>query len=289
MKFSILALGFAACALAAPTADEALVKRGLTTIERVITSVEDKTVALTSAINSYTGGKPSAIQSASDALISTITAGVTTVKATSPMNESEALNLANYVVALTKDVNASISALEAKKADFAKGCAIPLVQKSLQTQYSASQALSSAITSKVPTGLQKLAASLSAGITKDIDQGIAFYKGATNDASCSVSSSVSSHSSSATSVSSKSSSMSHPVSTSTSTSSVRVTVTACKAPSSSSSVMTTSSSTHVVHSTGTMTSTSVLPTFTGGAAMNKFSYSVGGAVVVGAALAAAAL
>lgn len=270
--FSLLTLGLTTGVFANPTKvirEPSLVQRDLTAITGVLSEVSSKVDALGSAINSYSGGDPSSVNSASDDLISTIKSGVSTVQASGDLSSTDALGLTSPVQDLTKKVEGVVDSLISKKADFVAAGAGPTVYRSLQDQYDASKSLSDSITSKVPEALQDIAASLSAGITNAIQKGLDAYKDA---------------GSGPTTAPSGSSSTAAPTSTGaspTTSSAVETSAGSTPAPSSSAPI---GSSTGVAPiGTGNVTPTSTSPPlFTGAATMNKMSYSLGGAVAFAA-------
>ncbi|KAF7585179.1 hypothetical protein BBP40_011891 [Aspergillus hancockii] len=172
MKFSaiFLTLGLASTALATP-----LVERASSPTD-IIADIQSKTEALDSAIKAYSGGDPAKVESASADLISTITKGTDSIKSGPDLTSTDALSLTQPVQDLTKKVETAINDIIAKKDEFVKAGAGGKVKESLNQQKSAADGLASAITSKVPEGLQDIAKQLSAGISKAIQKGVDEYK-----------------------------------------------------------------------------------------------------------------
>lgn len=175
MRFSALfTLGLATAAIATPTK----VQRDAAPVESVIAAIGDKTDALASAINSWSGGSTSPVEDASASLISTIKSGVETVNSNGDLTSSDALALTSPVQDLTKKVESTIDSLVGKKDEIVAAGAGGLVLESLKAQYSAADSLAQAISAKVPSALSDLAAELSSGITSAIQKGIDAYKDA---------------------------------------------------------------------------------------------------------------
>jgi hypothetical protein len=256
-----------------------LVERDLATVTGVISAIQAKVKALDSAINSYNGGDVSAVQSASDSVVSAINSGVATVKGSGDLSQNDALQLPGPVQELTKDVQSAVNDIISKKDKIVAACQGAQTLKDLQQQKTASGALADAITSKVPSSLQGIASQLSSGITAAIQKGIDSYQ---NAGGCS--------SSSSSSASSASSATGTGAATSaTSATSATITTTATSpgsaAGSSSASSARITSSSKVVSSTptsgsgsgsgGSTTTGSTGPLSTGAASAISVSSSVG--------------
>ncbi|RHZ56403.1 cell wall mannoprotein 1 family protein [Aspergillus thermomutatus] len=272
MRFSALlvTLGLTG-ALATPT----LVARDAPAVG-VISDISAQTSALASAVSSYNGGDPSAVQSASDKLVSTINSGVDTVKSGADLSTADALALTSPVQDLTKQVQGVVNDLISKKDQFVAAGAGGAVYKSLQEQYTAADNLAKAISSKVPSSLSDIAAQLSAGITAAIQKGIDAYKDAGSSSSSSSASASATETSTATATATKtgSSSSSAVIPTGTSASgSASATPSGSATPTKGGSGSSTGSAT-------ASTSTNLLAT--GAASKEHFSYSLGGAVVAAA-------
>jgi hypothetical protein len=166
MKFSL--------ALLVGTASASLVQRDLAAIQSVVTSLGSKVDALDTAVKSFSGD-PGPLTSASSDLLSSIQAGTSTVSSTSALTQDDALQLASVVQGLGDKVNGVVSDLGAKKAALISAGACATVEKNLQDQKTATGALADAITSKVPTALQSIAAQLSGQITAALDTGISNF------------------------------------------------------------------------------------------------------------------
>ena len=179
MKFSsLLAFGLSTSVLASP----AIVERDVSTYKKVISNISNKVDALGSAINSYNGGNTAPVQDASDAVVSAINMGVTTVKGAKPLDTSGALALVTPVQDLTKKVNKVVGNLDGKKNLVEQAGACQQVLKDLKQQKAAAMELATAISAKVPPSLKSTAKSLSAGISQAIQKGIDTYKNCQNSA-----------------------------------------------------------------------------------------------------------
>ncbi|KAL4890602.1 hydrophobic surface binding protein A-domain-containing protein [Aspergillus ambiguus] len=269
MRFSALfTLGLATVAIATPTK----VQRDAAPVESVISAIQDKTEALGTAINGYSGGDTSSVESASSDLISTIKSGVETVNSNGDLTSTDALALTSPVQDLTKKVESVVNSIIDKKSQFVSAGAGGTVLESLKAQYAAAQSLSDAISSKVPSSLSDLAAQLSAGITDAIQKGIDAYKDAANSGSSSSTSSAEQPTSTATGGASTTGGSSPTTSAGSSTTSSPVIPSGSSAPSSSSVASTPAGS------------SAPMPTFTGAA--SKAGFSVGGALAAAAIVAA---
>ncbi|KAL3433486.1 hydrophobic surface binding protein A-domain-containing protein [Aspergillus tetrazonus] len=257
MKFTgLFTLALATTALATPA------KRQSSPAD-IIDTISSKVDALGSAVNSYSGGDPSDVQSASDDLVSTIRSAVEEVNAGPDLSNSDALALTSPIQDLTDDVEGVIDQLIAKKDQFVEAGAGGDVKAALSEQYDAASSLAEALSAKVPSALEDIAAELSAGITNAIQKGV--------DAYADVEDGGSSSSTSATG-------------TATATSTGSETSSATDAPTSTSStpVIPTATGTESSTPTSSPTGTPAPPEFTGAASKERFS-------LVGGALAAVAV
>ena len=173
MKFTqtflplVLALG----ATAGPTR----VVRNLASIESAISAIQSAVVALDTTEKAYTGGNPSALQIASNAVVTATNAGTATANASGDLSDLDALSLVSPIQTLTTDVQDAVNDLIAKKSAIVAAGAETQILANLIQQNSSATALANAITAKIPAVLQNTAASLSAGITNAIEQGITAF------------------------------------------------------------------------------------------------------------------
>ncbi|CRG91626.1 hypothetical protein PISL3812_08676 [Talaromyces islandicus] len=182
MKFatSIVALGLAAQALATPTLVErkaTAVKRDIDTFQSVLSGIQDVVGTFDTDVKAYSGGDTSKLISDSDDIISTTNKGVSTLSSQPTLSETDALGLTSPVQDLTKKIQTAINDLIDKKSQLVAAGGGATVESGLQDQYDAAKKLSSTITSKVPSELSGIAASLAAGITDAIQKGIDAFKG----------------------------------------------------------------------------------------------------------------
>lgn len=182
MKFttSIVALGLAAQALATPTLVErkpTAVKRDIGAFTSVIAGIQDVVSTFDTDVKAYSGGDTSKLLSDSSSIISTTNKGVTTLSGQDTLSETDALGLTSPVQDLTKEIQTAINDLIDKKSQLVAAGEGATVESSLQDQYNAAKKLADTITSKVPSELSGIAASLSAGITDAIQKGIDAFKG----------------------------------------------------------------------------------------------------------------
>jgi len=170
MKFatSILALAIGASAT--------IVTRDLATIQGVISDISKATDSLDTAVKAFTSDF-GPLQSASDALLSTIKGGVTKVAASDVLPLLDAANVAQSVIALNTSASNVINDLISKKSALVAAGKGGDTLKTLQEQRSAAKSLADAITSKVPTDLQSTASQLSQSIDDAFNRGIGAFQG----------------------------------------------------------------------------------------------------------------
>jgi len=170
MKFTtpILALALGAQA--------SLVERDLATIQKVLSDISSQVNSLDTAVKAFSGDAQPLI-SASTTLLSTIQSGTSTVQKQDVLSLLDASTVAQSVTTLNSSVAAVVSDLISKKAALAAAGFGGAILTSLQDQKSASQALATALTSKVPTTLQAVASELSQGIADSLSAGIAAFQG----------------------------------------------------------------------------------------------------------------
>ncbi|KAB8075766.1 hydrophobic surface binding protein A-domain-containing protein [Aspergillus leporis] len=182
MKFSsILALGLASGALAAPTKvahEPSIVERDLASVTNVLSGINTKVETLDSAIKGFSGGNTDSVVSASTDLVSAIKSGTETVKSSDALSSGDALGLPGPVQNLAKKIDTTIEDLISKKSQIVAAGAGAKTYKQVQDQYSAAKDLADTITSKVPDSLQGIAGQLSGGITAAIQKGLDAYKDA---------------------------------------------------------------------------------------------------------------
>ncbi|KAF2183585.1 cell wall biogenesis protein [Zopfia rhizophila CBS 207.26] len=237
----------------------ALVERDVATIKNVINGISGKLTDLDSAVKAFSGD-PTRLQSASDAVQSAIESGTQKVSNTDPISATDALQLQPIIESLTASVNTTVNDLIAKKSDFVSAGIGGVVLQALQSQKSASQDLSDAITSKVPEALRGIASQLSSGITDALQRGIIAFQGTESSGG------------------SGSSTAANTPSAATSAASSAAGITGVPSPSANVTIATTGY--------GGASATSNSPAlFTGAAAVNGFTGSVGALAVVAMAFA----
>lgn len=173
----LVTLGFAVGTIATPVAyTPTKVKRDLKSIESVLTSIGNQVTTLDGYIKAASPN-PTQIVSASEALVSTIKSGVTTVQASANLSDIDALGLVSPVQTLSNNVNTTIGDLIGIKSTVDKlneGCT---TYQQLEDQLTQATALSTALVSKVPSSLQSIAQGLANGITSAIKNGVTAYTG----------------------------------------------------------------------------------------------------------------
>ncbi|KXT15090.1 hypothetical protein AC579_6445 [Pseudocercospora musae] len=170
MRFS-LAL-FATSALAS-----SLLSRQTTGLPADIATIQAKTEALTTAIEAYQGevSQALAVNGAAGEVNDAVQAATTTANGLPEIAQNDAIGLVNPIQDLAKAVNTSVTALISKKDAFTNAGLSGAVLSTLQTQSKASQALSDAIVSKLPAGLQGTGTNLAKPIADSFAAGIAAY------------------------------------------------------------------------------------------------------------------
>ncbi|PYH85642.1 hypothetical protein BO82DRAFT_164960 [Aspergillus uvarum CBS 121591] len=291
MKFTsvLFTLGLATSVFANPTKvvrEPSLVERDVAAVTSVLADIETKVKALDSAINSYSGGDPSKVESASSDLVSTINSGTSTVTGSDDLSSTDALEIPGPVQDLTKDVQTAVNDLISKKDQFVSAGAGATVYQQLQKQYTAAKNLADALTSKVPDSLSSLASSLSAGITDAIQKGVDEYKDvATSSGTASSATSAASSASDKTATSAASSATEK---SETTAAAATTSDSATTGAQTSSPVIPTSASASATPSSSSTPSASASSTlFTGAANSDRFNYVFGGAAAAAAAIAVA--
>jgi len=153
-----------------------LVRRDLTTINNVLSTIADQLSKLDSAVTAFSDDV-GPLKSANDQVLSTLKSGTSTISGTSSLSETDAVGVAGSVQSLETSVKKAVTDLISKKSAIVAAGAGGTILQALQDQSTASQALAKALTSKVPTDLQTVAASLSANIQTDIQKGIDAFQG----------------------------------------------------------------------------------------------------------------
>ncbi|KAL5334161.1 hydrophobic surface binding protein A-domain-containing protein [Aspergillus crustosus] len=176
MKFatSLLTLTLASTAWTEPIP---LLKRSLAQYQAVFSAIDAQVAVVGTSVASYTGGTipGTAVQTESEELVAIINSGAASIATYAALNTLDALSLVAPIQALTVDVGDVIDAIIAAKPDFDGDGLSGDVLANLNDQRDATEALRDAITPKVPTALQGIAADLADGIVAEIDRGIAAY------------------------------------------------------------------------------------------------------------------
>ncbi|KAI9044491.1 cell wall mannoprotein 1 family protein [Aspergillus affinis] len=280
MKFSALfTLGLATTALATPT----IVQRDATAVKGVISDISDKVDSLSSAIDGYSGGDPSKVESASADLISTIKKGVSTVEGGDKLTSTDALALTSPVQDLTDKVDSTVDKIIDKKSKFESAGAATKVKESLNAQYDAADGLAKAISDKVPEALSDVAKELSAGITKAIQKGVDAYKDAKDSSSTKSASATETATATKTGQDTATQSGTEPATNSGASTSAPVIPHPTDSGAASSSATPTPSGGSGSGGSGSTGSQSGQPPLaTGAASNNRFSYTLGGAIAAAA-------
>lgn len=169
---SIIALALALGATAAPSR----VQRDAASIESAIANIATAVNALDAAEKAYTGGDTTTLQNDSDAVVSATDAATATANASGDLSDLDAVGLISPIQTLTTDVQNAINDIIAIKSLISQAGSQAETLNDLIAQNTSATALANAITAKVPAELQSTAASLAAGITNAIQQGITAYQ-----------------------------------------------------------------------------------------------------------------
>lgn len=169
---SLIALALALGATASPTR----VQRDAASIESAIANIATAVNALDAAEKAYTGGDTTTLQTDSDAVVSATDAATTVANASADLSDLDAIGLVSPIQSLTTDVQNAINDIIAVKSLIVAAGSQAQTLSDLIAQNTSATALASAITAKVPADLQSTAASLAAGITNAIQEGITAYQ-----------------------------------------------------------------------------------------------------------------
>ena len=162
MKFSLVAI-------AATGAAAAVVERDGKLVNGVIADVQASIEKLDSAVKSYSGDKGPLVD-ASEALVKVIKDGKTKVDGSGDLTQTDALALIDPVKDLTSASKTLVDDLTSKRDQVEKAGECDTVRGELKDISTNSDALVKSIVSKVPDALQDIAASLSAGVKKELDE-----------------------------------------------------------------------------------------------------------------------
>jgi len=153
-----------------------VVQRDLATIQGVLTNISNQVDTLDNLVKAFSGDATDLL-AASRTIVSTINDGTTTVNAQPALDLTDASNIVPQVEALNTSVANTVADLASKKDALVAAGQGNAIFTALTDQKTASTALANALTSKVPTELQQVAAGLSAGITDSLQKGIDAFTG----------------------------------------------------------------------------------------------------------------
>lgn len=130
----------------------ALVVRQLATIESAFASIDSALANLDTAINAITRTDPTAETALAD--------GTATVNGATAVDDNDAITLATDANNLTTEVTTVVDDLVAKQDVITAAGAVGETCSDLEAQETATQTFGDAVTAKVPTDLQSIAATL---------------------------------------------------------------------------------------------------------------------------------
>jgi hypothetical protein len=128
---------------------------------------------LRQALNAANPNSAAAVLTASQNVDSTIKAATTTIQGAQALGLADALSLQNTATGLVTSVDTLVTDLEAKKPVLDQLGVSQVAVQTLQQQQATSQALGTAIVSKVPAIGQSIAQQSIAQINTSLQQGIA--------------------------------------------------------------------------------------------------------------------
>ncbi|OIW28235.1 hypothetical protein CONLIGDRAFT_644437 [Coniochaeta ligniaria NRRL 30616] len=148
------------------------------TIADAVGVINTVTLELQSKVTSWKGDLLGTLPIivASTELLTDINNATKTTKASAPLDALEALTVAIAVNNLSGSVNATISAIIAKKHQFDKLLLSPVILLNLELEKDATDKLGAALADKVPEDLKAAAATLQATIDGYFNTGIQAYK-----------------------------------------------------------------------------------------------------------------
>lgn len=183
--------------------DVSPLKRDINTITSIVNAANSKTLVMDGVIKSFSGDEKS-LTAAADDLLASIQGGTTQIQSAAKITLPDSILLQTAVEELTLTVNITMTDLISKKKVFVDAGLGPVVYAMLQQQLEASQAMSDAITSKVPVELHDVAESMSQAAVAPMISGLHLFEdvsgtsGSSNSQSVSTSASASTSKSSAT-------------------------------------------------------------------------------------------
>jgi Hydrophobic surface binding protein A len=173
---TILTLGFASMALAAPAIEMHNAKFDLQSVTDTFNAIQSGIDKMVNDVKAYTGDPQQlkAIQDDSDAILKTINDGAAKVAASPAMGLMDAIGVLGPVGTLSSKVDEIIMALATKKETFTKMNLASLVTKDLSDQKNAADALVKAILANLPIPglLGIIAGPIAKQITDKLDAGV---------------------------------------------------------------------------------------------------------------------
>jgi len=168
---------FAAGAVAA-----SIQRRDLATIQAAMASVDDTVTTLDQSIGSLSASSDinsaiSDLVSKSQAVVSALNSGTTTVQGTSAVSLTDALSLVSSSNTLVNNVNKTVSDLIGKKDIISGAGQNGVVLDQLNAQKSAAQPFIAAIVSKVPSVVSGIANTQAQQVITALDNGITAFGG----------------------------------------------------------------------------------------------------------------
>lgn len=160
------------------------------TIKTVFAKIGSLTDTLNSDVQAYSGSIDD-IQSDSEAILSAIKSGTSTISGSGDLTSTEALQLQPIAKQLQGKISDVIDSLISQKSALVSDGNGQLVYQSLVSQKDAADGLADATTQLVPQALQSIAAQVAGGVSKELQQGISAFQG-TGSGSSSTSESASS-------------------------------------------------------------------------------------------------
>jgi len=151
----------------------------IATLIGVVNTISQATSDFDTTIKSFSGASDTTgLQAASDKVASAVKSGISTVNSAQTVTLTDAVQIQGQVQSLQTAVEGVVNDLISKKQTIYSAGAGAMVETNLQAQLAGAQALSKAISDKVPTEVQGLAQTLSAGIATSLGKGVDAFKDA---------------------------------------------------------------------------------------------------------------
>lgn len=164
--------------LLATATTAAVLPRDASTVQSDLNTINSDTQKLTSDVNAYNGGLLAAIQPENDEsqLDKDIKQATTDANNSAPVSDADATSIINYIKnTLTPSIESALSALKAKKSQFASAGLQNTVLNDLKTLKNDTDSLGSALLAKTPDAEQADGSAVIDQIDGDFDDAISYF------------------------------------------------------------------------------------------------------------------